>query len=172
MVYSLTLHDTSITVRRCVLQPSSSSFERSRVLSRFSSFDAIKYRSSNTRSSLKGLTSPTDAAQGKDSYLGRGGITAEPAFRDRPSASCHSAWSNAVSQKPVGLHRAVINEVMHFQIALPESGASTRCRPAGCDQERTLTDEQGLGGIWRTRSHRTCGNARRSAKLTVAHRHF
>lgn len=42
------------------------SFASRSVLSKFSSFDAMKYRSSRTRSSFSGLTCPTPAAQGKD----------------------------------------------------------------------------------------------------------
>lgn len=55
-------------VHRHSLLPSSSSFTFAsrRVFSKLSSFDAMKYRSSNTVSSLRGLTSPTEVAQGND----------------------------------------------------------------------------------------------------------
>ena len=52
-----------------------------RVFKRFSSFDAIKYLSSNTVSSFSGFALPTEAAHGYSAYRGMGGITALVAER-------------------------------------------------------------------------------------------
>jgi hypothetical protein len=64
------------------------------VLSRFSSFDAMKYRSSNTCSRRRGSTHPTAAAHGKVSNFATGGITAEGADMAAPSASRQASGSS------------------------------------------------------------------------------